>query len=98
MPERLIMEAITPDPGSFDTGMMASGKPGVPRRFTWRGTAYEVAEILGTWKETTTDRGDVYVRRHGLEIRTACGRVMKLSGARGSRGRAPRWVLRSIQA
>ena len=62
MPERLIMEAITPDPGSFDTGMMASGKPGLPRRFTWRDTTYHVEEILGTWKETTPDRGDIYAQ------------------------------------
>ena len=90
-------EAITPEPGSFDTAMMAAGKPGLPRRFTWREAAYEVAEVLDTGKEITPDRGDHYVRRHGVVIRTACGLVMKLTGARASRGRAPRWVLRSIE-
>lgn len=97
MPERLIMEAIDPEPGSFDTAMMASGQPGLPRRFRWRGTVYVVEAVLGTWKETGTDRGDVYVRRHGYEIRTACGARMKLLGERRPRGRAPRWTLRYLR-
>ncbi|MDJ0975145.1 MAG: DUF6504 family protein [Planctomycetota bacterium] len=96
MAERLILEAITPEPGSFDVRMMAAGKPGLPGRFTWRGTTYTVETVLDTWKETGEDRGDVYVRRHGFEIRTTCGVRMKLVGERRPRGRAPRWTLRAI--
>lgn len=96
MSERVVLEPIQPDPASFDTRMMAAGRPGLPHRFRWRDRDYEVAEVLGTSKRTSVDRGDVYLRRHIIEIRTQCGTRMKLAGERHPRGGAPRWILRTI--
>jgi len=95
--ERPILEAVEPHPLTYDTTMLATGVPGVPRQFDWRGETFEVEEILDAKKELTVDRGDAYVRRHVVTIRTICGKTMKLAGARGLKsGRAPRWILRSI--
>jgi hypothetical protein len=98
---RTVLEPVEPEPGSFDARAMARGEPGVPRRFKWRGTTYEVAEVLGTERETSNYSGnvhDTYARRHAVRVRTASGEVMVLAGSRGTGGGAPRWVLRQILA
>lgn len=51
MTERFISEAIKPVAGTSDTAGMVAGEPGIPGRFTWRGTDYEVDSILEKWKE-----------------------------------------------
>ena len=102
MPERrriTVMEAVEPDPTSYNTLMMATGQPGVPMRFTWRGTSYEVAEILADRRETekTAESDERYVRRHVIWVETTTGERMSLSGSRGTRARAPRWTIRELE-
>jgi Domain of unknown function (DUF6504) len=77
--EQFISEPIVPAPGSFDTRTIARGEPGLPQRFTWRGSEYTVAEVLAVWKTSSPDTtGEVYLRRHWWELRTTTGHVMKL--------------------
>lgn len=95
-----VLEAIHPHPGTFDASTMARGEPGLPRRFDWRGRTYEVAEVLGTARETENASGlpnDAYVRRHAFRVRTATGEIMVLSALRGTARGAPRWTLRSLE-
>lgn len=94
------MEAVEPDPASWNAAMMATGQPGVPMRFTWRGTRYEVARILDDSRRTEkcAEGDDRYVRRHVIWVETTSGDRMCLSGSRGTRARAPRWTLRELEA
>jgi hypothetical protein len=71
--QRFISEAMTPVAGSGDTAMMARGEPGLPQRFSWRGTEYSVLDVIRTWKTTsrcTSGADEQYVRRHWYTIRT----------------------------
>ena len=98
MADRRIAEDIVPEPGSFDARTMARGVPGVPRRFSWRGDDYEVAEVLRSWKELSDapdGGGDRYVRRHAFLVRTTDGKEMRLVADRSGR-RTARWVLHSL--
>lgn len=101
MSERFISEAIVPDGDSFDTARMASGEPGLPQRFSWRGQEYGVDRVLRTWKDTGPCRhgsGERYVRKHWFELVTTSGACMKVYFERKSRGGNPgiRWWLFSI--
>ncbi len=97
-----IMESIAPEPGSWSVRQMASGEPGVPLRFTWRGRLYEVTRILATRRELEpSPEGRVkerYVKRHVVQVLVSSGEHMWLSGSRGTGARAPRWVLRQLLA
>jgi hypothetical protein len=97
-----VLEPIEPAAGSFDPRAMARGEPGVPRAFRWRGRDYEVVEVLGSAREVVGAGGAGgvdgvgYVRRHAVTVRTRCGLVLVLVGAR-ARGAGPaRWSLREI--
>lgn len=101
--DRFVSEPVAPCPGSFDTGAMAAGEPGLPLRFHWRGDAFEVAAVLERWKDTGPCRhgaSEQYVRRHWYRVRTRCGRSVVLYCSRQApRGRARReWVLYTISA
>lgn len=50
--KRFISEAITPVDAAFVTSSMCAGEPGLPVRFRWRDTLYEVAKVLEKWKST----------------------------------------------
>jgi hypothetical protein len=50
--KQFISEAITPVDASFVTSSMYAGEPGLPVRFRWRDTLYEVARVLEQWKST----------------------------------------------
>jgi len=50
--KRFISEAITPVDAPFVTLSMCTGEPGLPLRFRWRDTLYEVARVLEKWKST----------------------------------------------
>lgn len=98
---RAVLEPIEPEPGSFDAHAMARGEPGVPRRFAWRGTRYEVAEVLRTERETENYSGhprDTYARRHTFWVRTTTGEIMRIAASRAAGAAAPRWMLREILA
>lgn len=97
-----IGEPITPVRAAFGTEGMAQGMPGVPKAFRWRGRVWEVAEVLGTWKEhgdCTHGSGERYVRKHGFRLRTADGAVFKVYFQRnfGRAKRGVRWWIRSME-
>jgi hypothetical protein len=100
--ETFVGEPIEPKPGSFDTGMMARGGPGLPRAFTWCGREYQVLGVMDSWHTKERghgmDREYHYVRRHYYRIKTTTGEIMTISFDRkpqGERGRQ-RWSLFSI--
>ena len=69
---------------------------GAIARFRWRDGDYAVAHVERMWKTTDAGiykSGDSYVRRHYLDIETACGARMRLYTNRG--GRPPGWFLHS---
>ena len=102
MPEEFISEEIRPVGGLLDGAAMATGAPGLPGRFAWRGQEYVVATVLDAWKETGADRGgsdERYVRRHWFRIRTADGIEMKIyfeRQARSGRQARKRWWLYAL--
>ena len=98
-PEEFVSEAIVPTPGSFDAAAMARGEAGVPREFTWRGTRYELTGVTSTWKSSTAERGEMYLRRHWFAIQTRSGERMTIyceRQARNAKKPAQRWWLYSI--
>ncbi|MFA5205046.1 MAG: DUF6504 family protein [Lentisphaeria bacterium] len=102
MSRQFISEAVVPEPGTFDTGRMAAGEPGLPGAFAWRGRRFEVAELLRCWKEAGPCRmgsSEQYVRKHWYEVRTATGETLTLYFERQPRGKAQakkRWWLFSL--
>ena len=102
MPERFISEAIMPVTATFDTTRMASGEPGLPREFVWRGRIIAVNKVLRTWRETGKCRHgshEMYVRKHWYEIATSSGETMKIYFERQPRDnkRGERWRLFSVR-
>jgi phosphoribosylglycinamide formyltransferase-1 len=101
MRETFIGEAITPVDGSFSTSAMAMGKPGLPRKFSWRGHHYAAVAILQEWKQSGDCRhgsGERYVRQHWFRVRTAENIEMKIYFERQRRSSGgSRWRLYSIR-
>ncbi len=92
----LISEEIRPVPGSIDAASMASGEPGIPLRFTWRGDAHVVEKVLWRWKSTAREggreTGEKYVRRHWVELLTTTGERVVIYCERQARKRGQsRW-------
>lgn len=80
---------------------MSAGEPGLPTRFAWRGTQYEVAQILDRWKTTGPchhGSGEQYVRRHWFRVVTTDGTQMEIYFDRQPRSRQKkqRWWLAAI--
>ena len=102
MAEEFVGEQIKAVPGSMHTLGMTRREPGLPRRFTWRGEQYDVAEVLDRWKETgpcTSGSGEQYLRKHWYRIRTTSGQEMKLYFERQARrgsGQKSRWWLYAV--
>jgi hypothetical protein len=104
MSSSFISEPILPVEASFDTGGMARGEPGLPRKFRWRKKEFIVAEVLEQWKEHGDCRhgsGERYVRKHGYRVRTTEGAIFRIYFQRSQgRGRLPiksRWWIHSIE-
>ena len=100
--KEFVSEPITPARGSFDIVAMIAGEPGLPGRFVWRGTEFEVARVLEKWKTVGPCRhgsGEQYVRRHWFRVETADGSQMELYFDRPPRSRrsAQRWWLATIR-
>lgn len=98
---QFVSELITPVAGTFDAGAMSRGEPGLPTRFTWRGTPYSVADVLTVWTTSSPEAGsgEMYLRRHWWELRTTSGHVMKLYCERQAKTRRnpkARWYLYTI--
>lgn len=96
-----ISESIKPVIATIDTAPMATGAPGLPREFTWRGKPLHVAAVLRTWKETspcTHGGSEVYVRKHWFEIQTPTNQTARIYFERKAKSRniTKRWWLYSI--
>ena len=104
MKAELVSESITPVSGTTDTGGMARGEPGLPRRFTWRDDDYDVAEVIEVWKESGPCRSggaEKYLRKHWFKVKTTCGREMTLYFERQPRSKPQskrRWWLYTATA
>jgi phosphoribosylglycinamide formyltransferase-1 len=101
MKEQFIGEPITPEQASFSSSQMATGKPGLPRQFSWRGKQVPIVELLEEWKEAGDCRhgsGERYVRKHWYRFRTTDDVEMRVYFERQGRssGRA-RWRLYSLR-
>jgi len=101
MHEQLISEALTPVVATSDTSRMATGEPGLPREFLWRGKTIRITSVLRTWRETGKCRHgspELYVRKHWYEVVTSTNVIMKIYFDRQARtGRkGARWWLFSI--
>jgi hypothetical protein len=97
--DTFVSEPVTPTPGTFDASAMSRGEPGLPREFTWRGKTYHVLTLLRTWKTSTPERGELYLRRHWYEVQTTSGERMTLYCERQTKNaKKPkqRWYLYSI--
>ena len=96
--ERLVSEPVTPAPGSFNAESMASGSPGVPMAFSWRGADYRVKSILGERKTLRGCRNgstDRYIDKHFFTVETDSGEVMCLYRARTG-SKLDKWILYTI--
>jgi hypothetical protein len=101
MKETFIGEAITPEDRSFSVSAMALGKPGLPRKFSWKGKKFSVIEVLEEWKECGDCRhgsGERYVRKHWFRVRTTGDLEMRIYFERqGRTSGGSRWRLYSIR-
>ena len=101
MKESFISETLMPVPSTLDTRRMASGEPGLPGEFTWRGATIRIVAIRREWRETgpcTHGSGEQYVRKHWYEVEDDAGRVLKIYFDRQLQGRnaRARWRLFSL--
>ncbi len=99
--KQFISESIQPIADTFVTASMSIGEPGLPMRFLWRGTEYEVTNVLKKWKTTGDCRngsGEQYVRKHWFRVETAEGIEMELYFERQPRSRnhKNRWHLATM--
>ena len=81
MTEEFVSEAIEPVESTFNTARMATGEPGLPKRFTWRNREYEIADVLEQWKDSgpcKSGADEKYLRKHWYRIRTTDGTEMKI--------------------
>ena len=53
--EEFVSDPIAPQAGTFNAGRMATGVPGLPRGFRWRGADYAIEVLLETWKQSAPD-------------------------------------------
>lgn len=101
MNETFIGEAIRPEDMSFSLSPMAMGKPGLPRKFSWKGRSFSVLEVLEEWKEAGDCRhgsGERYVRKHWFRIRTTEDLEMRIYFERQRRSSGgSRWRLYSLR-
>lgn len=101
MAKEFVSEMIDPVEGAFAGAATAAGEPGLPLRFRWRDTEYEVAKVLGTWKTTGGCRhgsGEQYVRKHWFRVETTGGLEMELYFDRQARTKhvKQRWWLATV--
>ncbi len=101
VPERFVSEAIKPVVATSDTSRMATGEPGLPREFVWRGRTIEIEAVLRTWRETgkcSHGSPELYARKHWFEVDTSSHGTLKIYFDRqprmGSKG--GRWWLFSM--
>jgi phosphoribosylglycinamide formyltransferase-1 len=98
-----VCEELIPVAGSADAAMMSRGEPGLPRRFTWRGEAYEVVGVIETWKTQGPCRhgsGEMYLRRHWYRIQVRPHHIMTVYCDRQAKDRRKpksRWWVYTVE-
>jgi phosphoribosylglycinamide formyltransferase-1 len=97
-----VSERIRPVVATIDSRAMATGGPGLPREFTWRGKPLVIAQVLKAWRETgpcTSGSAEAYVRKHWFEVETSDGRKARIYFDRQARDRdrTARWWLFSME-
>jgi hypothetical protein len=98
--DQFVSEPITPVAGTADPSAMSRGEPGLPHQFTWRTRTYTIVNVLQTWKSSTRDRGELYLRRHWYRIVTDSGEQMTLYCERQAKNRTrpkSRWWIYSFR-
>ncbi len=94
---RFVSQPIQPEAGTFDTGAMARGGPGLPLAFQWRRRRLVIREIPGTWRDSascTHGSGERYLARHGFVCRLESGGIARIYfERRPGRGGGRRWWL-----
>ena len=102
MKETFIGEGITPEDVSFSVSAMATGKPGLPRKFSWKGKEFAVVDVLEEWKECGHCRhgsGERYVRKHWFRVKTTGDLEMRIYFERQGRSSGgSRWRLYSLRS
>ena len=104
MKERFVSESLKPVAGASNTAAMATGEPGLPKGFMWRGKEYRVDEVLETWKELDpSENGSEggYLRKHWFKVRTENGLEMTIYFERQAKSRRQskkRWWLYTVSA
>lgn len=71
--EEFVGEELVPVAGTAEVAGMSRREPGLPQRFTWRGTEYSIVGVIEQWKSHGPCRsggGEVYLRRHWYKILT----------------------------
>ncbi len=106
--EQFVSESITPETGSFSTGLMAAGLASLPGAFTWRNRRYRIVECLAHSKLSAPEGGvaggELYLRRQEFSVRLDSGQRATIYVQRQPpRGASPaaarrRWFLYSIEA
>jgi len=102
--DEFISEPIKPAAGTFNTGAMATGLPGLPAAFVWRDQTYEIVTVLDSWKQSSPEGGragnEVYLRRHYSRLRMSDDSTWVVYFTRqAQRGGSPkqRWFLYAIE-
>ena len=100
--DTFVSEPIKPVASTADANAMATGGPGLPSEFTWRGEQLQVVAVIRAWRETGPcqhSRTESYVRKHWFEVETAAGQRAKIYFERRARGsdRKRRWWLYTIE-
>lgn len=95
-----VSEPLEPLAGTADAAAMATGVPGLPHGFRWRGETLLVHAVLHEWKQSSPEGGraggEVYLRRHCYRLSMSDGAVWEVYFVRQTpRGAAPRkrWFL-----
>ena len=93
--EELISEPITPEKGSFDPAMMATGLASLPAAFIWRNRRYQIIECLEHAKQSSpegwVEGKEQYLRRQVFTVRLDSGEIATLYFERqGQRGASRR--------
>jgi hypothetical protein len=101
MKDEFICDPLKPIGGATDAARMATGEPGLPRQFDWRGEVFDVTAVVRSWRETgpcTHGSDERYVKKHWYEIETPLGN-MTIYFERQSRGGSNkvRWFLYSLR-
>lgn len=107
-PEQFVSEAITPEPGAFQTELMSQGLASLPAGFTWRGRRYRITDCLSHTKQSAneghTAEGERYLRRQTFQVKLDTGQTATIYFQRqaprgaGVKAAKRRWFLYSISS